>query len=255
MLETLLITFREGLEAFLIVAVTMAYLIKTDRSHLLKSVYAGIATAVLISLTTAWHIAELAQDPFMEGILAMTAGVLVATLTIVLIKGAKNITSKMTETLEKHAKKTGIAAFVGVFIFTVLMVAREGMETAMMIGAISSEFKDGDILVGAILGLSCVGIIGRIWITQSHRINIRLFMQATAIFLIIFCVHLFSYGFHELTEGNALPLIDNHYWHVLTEPLEPSEPVGKFITFLSLAIPLLWICAPYIKKRAKTLAF
>lgn len=81
MLETAIITFREGLEMFLIVAITLAYLAKTNRPHLKKPVYWGIAVALFVSVTTGWHIAELAEDPMTEGVLAITAGVLVATMT------------------------------------------------------------------------------------------------------------------------------------------------------------------------------
>ena len=89
MLETLLITFREGLEAFLIVAIMIAYLVQTKRKNLVMPVFAGVGVAVLISLTTGWHIAELAQDPVMEGALAIAAGVLVASMTYVMMKSSK----------------------------------------------------------------------------------------------------------------------------------------------------------------------
>jgi len=249
MLETLIITFREGLEAFLIIAITIAYLTNTGRAHLTKPVYAGILVAFLISVSTAWHIAELAQEPLMEGILAISAAILVGTLTILVIKGAKNIKANITNTLEKQAQKTGFMAVLGVFLFTVVMIAREGMETAMMIGAISGEFKGGDILVGAILGLGAVAIIGKLWIANSTKINLRLFMQATGLFLILFCLHLFVYGFHELTEANAVPGIDNHYWHVVSEPFEPSEPIGRLISIALIALPIGWIGFGYAKRQ------
>ena len=45
MLEAFVITLREGLEAFLIVALSLAYLRKTGRRELVKAVYAGIVAA------------------------------------------------------------------------------------------------------------------------------------------------------------------------------------------------------------------
>lgn len=249
MLETAIITFREGLEMFLIVAIMLAYLVKTDRAHLKEPVYWGIAVAALISLTTGWHIAELAEDPMMEGALALTAGVLVATMTYTVMRASANIRNHINNKLEASAQKEGWAAMLGVFGFTVIMIAREGMETAMMLGTMTGTMNQGDVAVGALLGFAAVALIGYIWIKQSHRINLRLFMQATGIFLILFCVHLFIYGFHELTEIAAIPYIDNFKWHTVTEPFEPGEPIGNLITFALLAVPALWIVYSYAWDR------
>ena len=249
MLETILITFREGLEAFLIVAIMLAYLSNTGRKDLIEPVFWGIGVAVLLSLTTGWHIAELAQQPVMEGALAIGAGVLVASLTYVMIKNAKNIKGKISENIDKNAAKSGMKAAIGIFIFTIVMIAREGMETAMMLGALSSTINTGEMFTGALLGFAAVGIIGYMWIKQSSKINLRLFMQVTGVFLMLFCVHLFIYGFHELTEASAVPFIDNAYWHILTEPLEPSEPIGRMITVGLLAIPCLWLLAGYVREK------
>ena len=139
MLETLLITFREGLEAFLIVAITLAYLTKTGRAHLKTPVYAGIVVALLVSATTGFHIAELADTPLMEGILALVAGVLVASLTFYVMKTAGKIKESINNKIEQQAQKAGIWAVVGIFLFTVVMIAREGMETALLLGAISGK--------------------------------------------------------------------------------------------------------------------
>ena len=249
MLEISLITFREGLEAFLIIAIILAYLKKTGKKHLVEPVYWGIGAALIISLTTGWHIAELAEDPVMEGILAIIAGLLVASLSYVMIRNAKNIKSKISEGIDKHDAKGGVKAIIGVFAFTVVMIAREGMETAMMLGALSGAINSGEMITGAFLGFAAVGVIGYLWVTQSSRINLKLFMQVTGAFLLLFCLHLFMYGFHELTEAGVVPLIDNFYWHTLTEPLEPSEPIGRLIVFSMLVVPCVWLFIGYIKEK------
>ncbi len=245
MLETAIITFREGLEMFLIVAITLAYLANTNRPHLKKPVYAGIAVALLLSATTGWHIAEMAEDPMTEGLLALTAGLFVATMTYTVMRAAKNIRQDINQRIEKSAKKEGMAAMLGIFVFTVVMIAREGMETAMMLGTLAGSIDQQDVIAGAMAGFLTVGIIGFVWVKQSHRINLRAFMQVTGLFLMLFCAHLFMYGFHELTEVGAVPLIDNFKWHTLTEPMEPGEPIGNLITIGLLVVPCLWLVYSY----------
>ena len=46
MFQTLMISFREGLEAFLIIAISLIYLAQTNRRDLIPAVYSGVGVAV-----------------------------------------------------------------------------------------------------------------------------------------------------------------------------------------------------------------
>lgn len=249
MIETLLITFREGLEAFLVVAIMLAYLTKTGRTNLVKPVYAGIAAALLISATTGWHVAEMAEDPLWEGTLALAAGILVASFTIYIMRTAKTIRQDIGNSLERSAQKEGMAAQIGVFVFTVLMIAREGMETALMLGAITAQQDAVQMWMGGMAGLLAVAFIAYLWSSQSNKINLRLFLQVTGIFLVLFSIDLFVYGMHELAEMNALPLIGPEANHWLYEATEMPKLVKNMITYSLLAVPTLWLAVSYIKDR------
>ncbi len=249
MLETLLITFREGLEAFLIVAITLAYLTKTGRHDLKTPVFAGIAVALLISATTGWHIAALADTPLMEGILALVAGVLVASMTYYMMTTAHKIKTHIGETVERHAAKAGKGAIIGVFLFTVVMIAREGMETALMLGAISGKTDGSSMMAGAALGLGLTAFIGYLWASQSHKINLKAFMQVTGIFLFLFAVHLFLYGIYELTEVEGT-IFYNDAVHQAMKPWVSSKTLfGQLTIYGLLVVPCAWLMIAYVKDK------
>lgn len=253
MLETTLITFREGLEASLVVAIMLAYLKKSGQYALMQPVYTGIGAALILSVTTGWHVAELAENPIWEGALAIISGIMVASFTAYVMRTAGNIRSEITQKLQDEISyKTGIKAWFGVFIFTTLMIAREGMETALMLGSISAEMNTASLTIGALFGFSLVALIGYMWTKQSQLINLRLFMQATGIFLILFAVHLFINGVHELSEAFALPLLNDEiqlFVHDVTEPLGPESRFADLITLSLLAVPCGWIGLSYLKTK------
>jgi len=251
MLETMLITFREGLEAFLIVAITMAYLANTGRSKLLQPVYAGIVVALALSIAGSVYFGELAEDEHTEGFLALTAGVLVASLTFYVMKTAHHFKRGIHEKIDVAVQKSGPAAIAGIFAFTVLMISREGMETALMLGNIAGSTEASELLAGAGLGLSLVAIIGMLWVTQSDKINIGLFLQTTGVFLILLCAHLLIYGIHELSEVGFLPFgYDlNYKIHVMTEPFGHDALFTQIITYSLIAVPCAWLIVSYARDR------
>jgi high-affinity iron transporter len=254
MFETLIITFREGLEAFLIVAIMAAYLMKTGRGQLMTPLFAGIGAALLISATTGWHVAELAEDPIWEGWLALSAGALVASFTIFIMMNAKNIRGNLHDLIDIQAQKTGVFAAIGVFIFTTLMIAREGMETALMLGAISAQTDAMNMWIGALLGLVSVAVIGFLWVTQSNRINLKLFMQVTGIFLILFAIDLFIYGVHELSEMYAIPFVGqgvNEFLHINTEMFGHGSIYSQIVTYGLLVVPAGWLILSYLSDKMK----
>ena len=70
MLQAFIITLREGVEAALIIGITLAYLAKIGRNDLRKSVYAALAAAFVGSIGAAVVISRMKwnQDIF-EGVL------------------------------------------------------------------------------------------------------------------------------------------------------------------------------------------
>ena len=233
MLQMFVITLREGIEAFLIVAIALAYLRKSGRDTLVPAVFWGTGAGITLSLMLGIKLAEFAVQPFWEGILALVAVVLVTSMVIYMLRTAKHLRTEIGAKLETAAQKAGAAAWLGVFAFTVLMITREGMETAFLIDAVALRSGATDLAVGAFAGVALAALLAWAWSRFGHRVNLALFFQVTSIFLLLFALQLLLYSFHELTEANALP-IDNEYWHEATE----AYAEGVYAQTYSIALVL-----------------
>ena len=240
MLQAFVITLREGLEAFLIVAISIAYLRKSRRSELVPAVRWGIGLAILLSIGAAELFYRAANQALWEGVLAITAAVSVTSLTVHMWRAAKRIKLDIEGHLHSSTMKTGTAAFTGVFLFTLLMITREGMETALLMGTLVFQMKaPADIVIGAVGGIAVAAFVASLWSRYGHRVNLGLFFQVTAVFLLIFVVQLFIYGFHELAEANLFPY--SAPLHQATEPYGPDGIYGHYLTYLLVLLPMAWL--------------
>jgi high-affinity iron transporter len=249
MFPTFMISLREGIEAFLIVAMTLAYLRKTGRNTMVSAVYWGTGVAVVTSFIAMLFFREADNKPLWEGILASIASVMVLSLTIYMFKNARKIRGEIAARVEAAALKSGGAAWWGVFAFVLLMIVREGMETALVLTALAFSSDSGDMFAGALLGVAGAAGVAWAWGRYGHRVNIALFLQVTAVFLVLFVVQLFIYSFHEFTEAGAVPGIDNEYWHITTEPYGPEGVYGAWLSYGMVIVPVVWLLFAWLKDR------
>src|SRR5262245_35170360 len=103
--QMLVVTMREGIEAFLIVAIAAAYLRKTGREPLLPAVWWGAGVAVLLSIVLGAFLAEYAVTPFAEGMLAVIAAALVISMVVYMLSAAKHMRREIGAKLETAAAR------------------------------------------------------------------------------------------------------------------------------------------------------
>lgn len=247
MLQAFVITLREGLEAFLIIAISLAYLKKSGRTTLIPAVHWGIGVSVLLSVAAGVLFARASNQALWEGVLAIVAAVLVASLTVHMWRAGRRMKAEIEGRLAASTTKTGLAAFAGVFFFTLLMITREGMETALLMNALIFQVKSAQIIAGAIAGTLLSAAIAWLWSRYGHRVNLARFFQATAVFLFVFVLQLLIYGFHELTEANVLAL--DQWWHDATEPYGPDGIYGQYLSYMLVVLPVAWLALSSFARR------
>ena len=246
MLQAFVITLREGLEAFLIIAISLAYLKKMGRRALIPAVHWGIAVSIVLSIVAGVLLARAANQALWEGLLAMIAAVLVASLTVHMWRAGRRMKSEIEGRLEQSSARAGAGAFVGIFGFTLLMITREGMETALLMNALLFQIRSAQIIAGAVSGTIAAAFVAWLWSRYGYRVNLARFFQVTAVFLLVFVAQLLIYGFHELTEANIFP--NSQPLHDATEPYGPDGIYGQYLTYLLVALPLAWLAISSLTK-------
>ncbi|HEV7241495.1 MAG TPA: FTR1 family protein [Thermoanaerobaculia bacterium] len=242
MLQALIIVFREGFESFLTVAIIFAYLKKTGRNALRPAVWWGIALSVVASVALGYLLQRINQ-PLWEGILALVAAVLVASFVIHIWRIAPTMKRDMETRLEQRA--SGPWAWIGVFGFTLLMVTREGMETALML----IQVRQGRFWLGCAIGLAAAAAMSWLWAHYGHRINVKRFFQVTGLFLLLFTIQIVFYAIHEFSEAEILP--NSEAIHLATEPYSADGRYSMYIMFGMVAFCALWLATMTLVDRAR----
>ena len=244
MLGALIIVFREGFEAFLSVAIILAYLRKTGRNSLRPAVYAGIVTSIVASFALGWWLMRVNQS-FWEGVLGLIAAVLVASFVVHVWRTAPKMKGDMERRLDVYASPASrLMAVAGVFFFTALMVTREGMETALML----IQVRNGRFILGSLLGIGAAALMSWAWAHYGHRINLKRFFQVTGLFLLLFTLQILFYAIHEFSEAEVLGRWSEAI-HNATEPFSPVGVYGKWFSVVMVGLCAVWLVAASMKDR------
>ena len=203
MLQALIITLREGVEAALIVGITLAYLSKIGRTELRKLVYWALGSAFIGSLAIAVVIShwEWNQDIF-EGWVMLVAALFVASMVIFMMRAGKTMKGSI-ETKLGGLASTG--SKIGVFFFIFLMVLREGVETVLILATVSFNTSELLRFLGTLIGVALAVVFGVMFVKGSVRIDLRKFFKITTVILFFVAAQLVVTGLHELSENGVLP--------------------------------------------------
>ena len=244
MLQAFIIVLREGFETFLMVAITIAYLKKTKRVWLLGSVYWGILLSILVSAGLGYLLREGVNKSLWEGIFGVVSILLVGSFVIHMWISAPRIKAEMEGKLSVASSKTSKrAAHLGVLLFTVFMVTREGFETVILL----FQVREGRFVTGVCLGIFAAAFVCYLWTRWSYLINVKRFFQVTGLYLFLFLGQVGIYSFHEFSEAGILP--NSEFLHNATERFSPEGYYGKWFSVVMIGICALWLVGAWFIDR------
>ncbi|MEO6194966.1 MAG: Fe-S-containing protein [Thermoanaerobaculia bacterium] len=247
MFEALIVTLREGVEAVLVVGIIVAFLRREGYERYLSAVWSGIAAATAASLAGAFLLYRWAvNEEVFEGILYLGSAVIVGSMMVWMWRHSHALSGEMKGSLSRilNRERAGSVA-AGLFLFTFLMVFREGIETVLFLSALSLTTSGLMAALGVLVGLAIAVAFGVLFVRGSLRIDLGRFFKISGIALGIFVLQLLLNGYHELSEAGWAPA--NETTMATIGPLVKNE---FFFVAAVLALPLLMLLIPGRSREA-----
>ncbi|MDP2289707.1 MAG: iron uptake transporter permease EfeU [Actinomycetota bacterium] len=231
MFANFLIGLREGLEAALVVGILVAYLVRTERRHLLRWVWAGVAAAVALSvafgalLTYGPRGLSFEAQELIGGGLSIVAVAFITWMVFWMARAARTMRGE----LHTKADAAASAGPLAVTLLALLAVGREGLETALFLWAgVRATGDTTNPLVGALLGLATAVVLGVLITKGAVRLDLARFFTWTAVLLIVVAAGVLAYGVHDLQEAGVLPGLDDLAFDV-SEQVPPGSWYGTLL--------------------------
>ena len=237
MLQSFVITLREGVEAALIVGIVLGHLRRTGREAWAGIVYWALAAAVLASLAGAYVVSRVeVNQEALEGWLMLAGAVFVGSMTVWMWRTGKHMKREIEAKLAQLTEKPTTAAAAGLFAFVFLMVFREGIETVLFLASVSLRTSEILNFIGAIFGVAVAIGLGLAFFKGSLKVNLQKFFGVTTLVLLVVAVQLAISGLHELSEARILPSSQREM--AIIGPIVNNEAFF-FVTAVALALFLI----------------
>ncbi len=235
MLGNFLIGLREGLEASLIVVILVAYLVRSDRRHLLPRLWAGVLAAVVVSLafgallTFGPRRLTFEAQEAIGGTLSVVAVGFVTWMVFWMAHHARGLSGELRGRVDGAAD----AGRAGLALVALFAVGREGLETALFLWAATQAAAGSDgstvaPLLGALLGLLTAVALGWAFYRGALKINLGVFFSWTGAILIVVAGGVLAYGVHDLQEAGLLPGLNSLAFDV-SGTVPPSSFAGTLL--------------------------
>lgn len=228
-IQALLITFREVLEALLIVGIITTYLKRTNNKKYTKFIWLGAGLAVLASIGAAMlfqlvftGFASMVSEMYLKiGIMIVSA----LLLTQMVFWMASHSRELKGHTEDKMNKFISTGNVFGMVIHSFLVVLREGIETVFFFAAITGG-NIGAALQGwgAITGVIIAFAVSYLFFKGTMKVSLKTFFKVTGAFIILIAAGLLVQAISMMQDleiiGSVIPHLYDLTWFLPEHPID-----------------------------------
>lgn len=214
MLGTLVITWREGIEASLIVGILLTYLAKVGQRSRFRYVFWGATWAVLASLCFAYlstgvsYLFEGMGEDFFDVTILLLAVIVMTHMVFWMHRHARELKGELQRKADRALEKKqlwllSVVAFIGVF--------REGVETVLFLWGLALQRSNGGSflfpLLGGVLGLVLAVTMAWLFFKGFGHMNLRPFFRFSGVLLLILAAGLLATAIRKLIGSEILQIV------------------------------------------------
>ncbi|EID45220.1 FTR1 family iron permease [Parageobacillus thermoglucosidasius] len=226
--QALLITFREALEALLIVGIITSYLKRVDHREYTKYVWLGAGLAVLASVGVAilfqvvfTGFAAMGSETYLKIGIMFVSAVLLTQMVFWMAEHSRNIKESVEGKMDQFITTGNV---IGMVVHSFLVVLREGVETVFFFAAITH----GNIGAamqgwGAATGIAIAVIVSYLFFKGTMRIPLKTFFKVTGAFIVLIAAGLLVQGISMLQDLNIIGSVMPHVYDLTW--LLPEHPI------------------------------
>jgi high-affinity iron transporter len=228
-IQALLITFREVLEALLIVGIITTYLKRMDNKKYTKYVWLGAGLAVLASIGVALlfqvvftGFASMGSEIYLKVGIMIVSTLLLTQMVFWMAKHSKDLKGNMQGKMDNFISSGNV---VGMVIHSFLVVLREGVETVFFFAAITG----GNIGAamqgwGAVSGAVIAAVVSYFFFRGTMKVPLSTFFKVTGVFIILITAGLLVQAISILQDigmiGSVVPHLYDITWLLPEHPID-----------------------------------
>jgi len=227
MLSTLIIVFREVLEAMLVVGIATAAAreVSIGTRWIYAGLFGGICAALLVALFAeliASSVQGMGQELFNASVL-LTAALLMSWTAIWMGKQGREISSRIKQVCKQNSSNTSTAWILATVV--ALAVAREGSEVVLFLHGVAASGDGGvtNMLSGAAIGLVLGVAVAFVLYRSLIHLPIRHVFSVISFLIVLLAAGMASQGVAYLVMIDELPALGQSIWN--TSAIIPAHSI------------------------------
>ena len=220
MLGTFIISWRESIEASLLVGILMVYLKKTGQNKNFIYIYAGVFSGILGSLLFAYlsnkvsFLFEGAGEEVFSAVILLLAVIILTYMVIWMSDHARNLKGKIQQKVDTALEQNKLwalsfLAFSGVF--------REGIETVLFLWGIllqnQEPFSISLALFSGIAGIVLAILMAWLFFRGFGHLDLKSFFKVTGLILLFMSAGMLVAAVGKLESAGIISPILSHLWN------------------------------------------